>query len=81
LPNILAGRMISPELIQSRATVANVVAEMTPLLADTSFSAGAWKVQHDELCRIHTRLQSENVSSAAAAVLSLVEEESPRAIV
>jgi lipid-A-disaccharide synthase len=81
LPNILAGRMISPELIQSRATAANVVAEMTPLLADSILSAGAWKVQHDELCRIHTRLQSENVSSAAAAVLSLVEEESPRALV
>jgi lipid-A-disaccharide synthase len=81
LPNILAGRMISPELIQSRATVANVVAEMTPLLVDATFSAGAWKVQHDELDRIHTRLQSENVSSAAAAVLSLVEEDSPRALV
>lgn len=74
LPNILAGRMISPELIQSRATVANVVAEMTPLLTDPTFSSGEWKTQHDELCSIHTRLQSENVSSAAAAVLSLLEE-------
>jgi lipid-A-disaccharide synthase len=81
LPNILAGRMISPELIQSRATVANVVTEMTPLLTDSTFSTGAWKVQHDELCSIHTRLQSENVSSAAAAVLSLLDEESSSAIV
>ena len=81
LPNILAGRMISPELIQSRATVDNVVTEMTPLLADPTFSSGAWKTQHDELCRIHTRLQSENVSSAAAAVLSLIEEESRDATV
>ncbi len=74
LPNILAGHMVSPELIQSRATVDNVVTEMTPLLADQTFSTGAWKTQHDELCSIHTRLQSENVSSAAAAVLSLLEE-------
>jgi lipid-A-disaccharide synthase len=81
LPNILAGRMISPELIQSRATVANVVSAMTPLLADTTFSDGAWKIQHDELSTIHTRLQSENVSSAAAAVLSLLKEETPSAIV
>ena len=80
LPNILAGRMISPELIQSSATVANVVAEMTPLLADPTFSSGAWKTQHDELCSIHTRLQSENVSSAAAAVLSLLEENNDAAI-
>lgn len=81
LPNILAGRMISPELIQSRATVDNVVTEMTLLLADPTFSSGAWKVQHDELCSIHTRLQSENVSSAAAAVLSLLDEENSSAIV
>ncbi len=74
LPNILAGHMVSPELIQSRATVDNVVTEMTPLLADQTFGSGAWKTQHDELCSIHTRLQSENVSSAAAAVLSLLEE-------
>ena len=74
LPNILAGHMVSPELIQSRATVENVVTEMTPLLADPTFSSGAWKTQHDELCSIHKRLQSENVSSAAAAVLSLLEE-------
>lgn len=74
LPNILAGHMVSPELIQSWATVENVVTEMTPLLADPTFSSGAWKIQHDELCSIHTRLQSENVSSAAAAVLSLLEE-------
>ena len=74
LPNILAGHMVSPELIQSRATVDNVVTEMTPLLADQTFSSGAWKTQHDELCSIHTRLQSENVSSAAAAVLSLLDE-------
>ncbi|HEY4713519.1 MAG TPA: lipid-A-disaccharide synthase [Aquirhabdus sp.] len=74
LPNILAGHMVSPELIQSRATVDNVVTEMTPLLADPTFSSGTWKAQHDELCSIHTRLQSENVSSAAAAVLSLLDE-------
>ncbi len=74
LPNILAGHMVSPELIQSKATVGNVVMEMTPLLADQTFSSGAWKTQHDELCSIHSRLQSENVSSAAAAVLSLLEE-------
>ncbi len=81
LPNILAGWMISPELIQSRATVNNVVTEMTPLLADPTFSSGAWKTQHDELCSIHTRLQSENVSSAAAAVLSLLEEGNSNATV
>ena len=74
LPNILAGHMVSPELIQSRATVDNVVTEMTSLLADPTFSSGTWKAQHDELCSIHTRLQSENVSSAAAAVLSLLDE-------
>lgn len=74
LPNILAGHMVSPELIQSKATVGNVVTEMTPLLADQTFSSGVWKTQHDELCSIHSRLQSENVSSAAAAVLSLLEE-------
>jgi lipid-A-disaccharide synthase len=81
LPNILAGRMISPELIQSHATVANVVTQMTPLLVDSTFSAGAWQVQHEELCRIHERLQGENVSSAASAVLSLLDEESTCAIV
>lgn len=80
LPNILAGHMVSPELIQSRATVDNVVTEMTPLLADPTFSSGTWKAQHDELCSIHTRLQSENVSSAAAAVLSLLEEKSDATI-
>lgn len=81
LPNILAGHMVSPELIQSRATVDNIVTEMTPLLADPTFSSGAWKTQHDELCRIHTRLQSESVSSAAAAVLSMLEEGSSDATV
>ena len=81
LPNILAGRMIAPELIQSHATVANVVGQMTPLLVDSTFSKGAWNVQHDALCLIHQRLQSENVSSAAAAVLSLLAEESTRAVV
>lgn len=75
LPNILAGHMVSPELIQARMTVDNVVTDMSPLLADPTFSSGAWKTQHDELCSIHTRLQSENVSSAAAAVLSLLEEQ------
>ncbi len=81
LPNILAGRMITPELIQSHATVSNVVAQMTPLLVDSTFRTGAWNVQHDALCLIHHRLQSENVSSAAAAVLSLLAEESTRAVV
>lgn len=80
LPNILAGRTLVPELIQSQATANNVVSEMMPLLADQSFSSGAWKTQHDELCSIHARLQSENVSSAAAAVLSLLEEKTNAAI-
>ncbi len=74
LPNILAGRTIVPELIQAQATAHNVVSEMMPLLSDPEFKQGAWQTQHIELCNIHSRLQSENVSSAAAAVLSLLEE-------
>ncbi len=73
LPNILAGRRLVPELIQSDATAKNVTTEMKALLADPTFSGGAWLAQHTELKAIHARLQSENVSSAAGAVLSLLD--------
>ncbi len=72
LPNILAGRRLVPELIQSQATTSNVVAEMKNLLGDPSFRLGPWQTQHVELERIHTRLKSENVSSAAEAILELL---------
>ncbi|WP_410211389.1 lipid-A-disaccharide synthase [Aquirhabdus sp.] len=76
LPNILAGRRLVPELIQSQATVSNVVADMKNLLSDPTFRLGPWQTQHVELERIHTRLKSESVSSAADAVLALVPKES-----
>jgi len=79
LPNILAGHEIVPELIQAEATSEKVVAEMVPLLTNPDLPAGAWQAQHFQLSRIHKRLQSENVSSAATAVLSLLEEKSSHA--
>lgn len=73
LPNILAGRRLVPELIQSDATAKNVTTEMKALLADSTFSSSEWLAQHSELKQIHARLQSENVSSAAGAVLALID--------
>jgi lipid-A-disaccharide synthase len=73
LPNILAGHRLVPELIQSDATAKNVTTDMKALLADPTFSSGPWLTQHTELKSIHARLQSENVSSAAGAVLSLLD--------
>jgi len=72
LPNILAGRRLVPELIQYDASAKNITREVSALLQHPEQPESCWQQQHSELEHIHNRLLSENVSSAAAAVLSLL---------
>ena len=69
LPNVLAGREVVKELLQSAATPQNIAAEVVKLLQDKA-SAARISQLFDE---IHQTLRRDASNSAAAAVLSLIE--------
>ncbi|MEC7118695.1 MAG: lipid-A-disaccharide synthase [Pseudomonadota bacterium] len=69
LPNILAGQIIVPELIQKDATPVHVVAAARNLLAHPDLMAQ----QQQALHKIHTDLQGAQSANAAAAVLALLQ--------
>lgn len=67
LPNLLAGRLLVPELIQDAATPEALAATLTPLLDDGS-------VQTEPFDAIHRALRQDASAQAAEAVLALVEK-------
>ncbi|MFS2122354.1 lipid-A-disaccharide synthase [Pseudomonas sp. Pseusp97] len=66
LPNLLAGRLLVPELIQDAATPEALAATLLPLLDDGS-------VQTESFDAIHRALRQDASAQAAEAVLALVE--------
>lgn len=67
LPNLLAGRLLVPELIQDAATPEALGATLLPLLDDGS-------VQTKSFDAIHRALRQDASAQAAEAVLALVEK-------
>lgn len=67
LPNLLAQRMLVPELLQDAATEQALAQALLPLLAD-----GRGQTEHFE--QIHHSLRRDASNQAADAVLALVEE-------
>ncbi|MBB4866448.1 lipid-A-disaccharide synthase [Pseudomonas nitritireducens] len=67
LPNLLAGRLLVPELIQDAATPEALAATLLPLLDDGS-------VQTEPFDAIHRALRQDASAQAAEAVLALVEK-------
>jgi lipid-A-disaccharide synthase len=65
LPNLLAGRLLVPELIQQAATSAALAEQLLPLLVDGSG-------QTREFSAIHRSLRLDASTQAADAVLGLV---------
>lgn len=66
LPNLLAGRLLVPELLQDAATPEALAAELLPLL-------GGGEVQTERFDTIHRTLRRDASAEAASAVLQLVE--------
>lgn len=66
LPNLLAGRLLVPELLQDAATPEALAAELLPLLDDG-------EVQTESFDAIHRTLRRDASAEAASAVLQLVE--------
>lgn len=69
LPNVLAGREVVKELLQSAATAENIANETVKLLKDRA-SAAAISQRFDE---IHQTLRRDANNCAATAVLSLIQ--------
>ncbi|MDH1007187.1 lipid-A-disaccharide synthase [Pseudomonas nicosulfuronedens] len=67
LPNLLAGRLLVPELIQDAATPEMLATTLLPLLDDGS-------VQTEPFDAIHRALRQDASAQAAEAVLALVEK-------
>lgn len=67
LPNLLAGRLLVPELIQDAATPDALAASVLPLLDDGS-------MQTESFDAIHRALRQDASAQAAEAVLALVEK-------
>lgn len=67
LPNLLAGRLLVPELIQDAATPEALATTLLPLLDDGS-------VQTESFDAIHRALRQDASAQAADAVLALVEK-------
>jgi len=67
LPNLLAGRLLVPELIQDAATPEALANTLMPLLDDGS-------VQTESFDAIHRALRQDASAQAAEAVLALVEK-------
>jgi lipid-A-disaccharide synthase len=72
MPNLIAGKRIVPELLQSRFTAANVAAALAPLLAD----GPQRETQIDALAAVRIRLTLPNSASpidrVAEAVITLL---------
>jgi lipid-A-disaccharide synthase len=71
MPNLVAGKRIVPELLQSRFTAANVAKELAPLLADSPTRA----VQIAALADLRARLLADGspINHVANAVLDLLQ--------
>ena len=67
LPNLLAGRLLAPELIQDAATPEALAQNLLPLLDDGS-------AQTESFDAIHRALRQDASAQAAEAVLALVEK-------
>jgi lipid-A-disaccharide synthase len=67
LPNLMAGRLLVPELIQDAATPEALATTLFPLLDDGS-------VQTESFDAIHRALRQDASAQAAEAVLALVEK-------
>ena len=67
LPNLLAGRLLAPELIQDAATPEALAQQLLPLLDDGS-------AQTESFDAIHRALRQDASAQAAEAVLELVEK-------
>ena len=67
LPNILAGRLLVPELIQQQADPNQLFAALKPLLD------GQTKEQTDNFKTIHLALRQNASERAAQAVLKLIK--------
>lgn len=67
LPNLMAGRLLVPELIQDAATPEALATTLLPLLDDGS-------VQTESFDAIHRALRQDASAQAAEAVLTLVEK-------
>ncbi|TLP78426.1 lipid-A-disaccharide synthase [Pseudomonas nitroreducens] len=67
LPNLMAGRLLVPELIQDAATPEALATTLLPLLDDGS-------VQTESFDAIHRALRQDASAQAAEAVLALVEK-------
>ncbi|MHB9798839.1 lipid-A-disaccharide synthase [Pseudomonas sp. MT3] len=67
LPNLLAGRLLVPELIQDAATPEALASTLLPLLDDG-------RVQTESFDAIHRALRQDASAQAAEAVLALVEK-------
>ncbi|MBD9514063.1 MULTISPECIES: lipid-A-disaccharide synthase [Pseudomonadaceae] len=67
LPNLMAGRLLVPELIQDAATPEALAMTLLPLLDDGS-------VQTESFDAIHRALRQDASAQAAEAVLALVEK-------
>ena len=67
LPNLLAGRLLAPELIQDAATPEALAQHLLPLLDDGS-------AQTESFDAIHRALRQDASAQAAEAVLALVDK-------
>ena len=67
LPNLLAQRMLVPELLQDAATSEALAQTLAPLLADGQY-------QTDSFDQIHRTLRRDASNQAADAVLALLEQ-------
>ncbi|SDK72989.1 lipid-A-disaccharide synthase [Pseudomonas delhiensis] len=67
LPNLLAGRLLAPELIQDAATPEALAQHLLPLLDDGS-------AQTESFDAIHRALRQDASAQAAEAVLALMEK-------
>ncbi len=73
LPNILAGEMLVPELLQDAATPSALSAALLELLRDSA----AQSRQVERFAEFHHLLRQNNAARAADAVLGVLEERGP----
>lgn len=69
MPNILAGRIIVPELLQREASVENIVAHMLPLLVDDAARAAMIRDLADMRASMGDAGASRKVADLALAML------------
>ena len=68
IPNLLANKMLVPELIQDDATVENLSAQIV-----SAFEADSTENQVDQFYRLHEQLTLHSGDVAAAAIVDLIE--------